>query len=361
MPRRHLPESVYNWITLLGALLAAGSLCCILLVLLIDLVVAEPAPYLGLLAFVVLPVALLFGLGLVPVGMLRSRRRVARGEDPGLLHRIRFDASEPRHRNALVVFALGSLVLTFLSAVGAYQAYRQTESVEFCGLLCHSVMHPEYTTYSTSPHARVACVECHIGAGADWFARSKLSGAYQVYAVLANVYSRPIPTPVENLRPARETCEQCHWPEKFHGQRLLVGEHFLGDEGNRPYPITMLLNTGGGSSRGGRVEGIHWHVDRRIRIEYAARDRQRQQIAWVRLTEADGSVVEYRLAGDSLTVSERTAAGTRTMDCVDCHNRPSHRYRSANRTVNEALARGWLDRDLPFVKYQAVADRKSVV
>ncbi len=98
-------------------------------------------------------------------------------------------------------------------------------------------MEPEHTAYQNSPHARVKCVDCHVGSGAGWYVRSKLSGAYQVYAVLANVYPRPIPTPIKNLRPARETCEQCHWPSHFSGQKEVINTYFKSDEQNTRWTI----------------------------------------------------------------------------------------------------------------------------
>jgi nitrate/TMAO reductase-like tetraheme cytochrome c subunit len=134
-----------------------------------------------------------------------------------------------------------------LSTVGIYQAYQFTESVAFCGRTCHVVMKPEYTAYQRSPHARVECVACHIGPGVGWYAKSKLSGLYQVYAVLANVYPRPIPTPISNLRPARETCEQCHWPETFYGGMQRRFDHYLYDKNNSKWPINMLLKVGTGN------------------------------------------------------------------------------------------------------------------
>ncbi len=90
-------------------------------------------------------------------------------------------------------------------------------------------------------HARVACVDCHIGPGASWFVQSKLSGLRQVLAVMSDDFSRPIPTPVENLRPARDTCEQCHWPEKFAGDRLVARQHFGYDREVTPYTNVLAL------------------------------------------------------------------------------------------------------------------------
>ena len=352
MGNRRLPESVYNWVTVCGAALAVGSFVVIVFLLLIDLFARQTSVYLGLVTFILLPVFLVIGLILIPVGMLLDQRRQRRGLASTFPQGIHLDLADPANRNAFMIFIGGSTIFLAATAFGTYSAYKSTESVEFCGALCHSVMQPEYTAYQGSPHARVACVECHIGEGAGWYVKSKLSGAYQVYAVTAGVYPRPIPTPVANLRPARETCERCHWPEKFFGGRQAVIPHFLPDEANTPYPITLLLKIGGASEQTGRVEGIHWHVARSNRIEYAASDPRREQIAWVRLTRGDGTVKEYRDPGATEPLPE--TAERRTMDCIDCHNRPSHHYRSPNQTVNQALAAGLIDRALPFVKQRAV-------
>ena len=94
-------------------------------------------------------------------------------------------------------------------------------------------MKPEFTAYQNSPHARVECVACHIGPGASWFVRSKLSGLRQVFAVTFHTYETPIPTPVHNLRPARETCEACHWPQKYGEDRLRVINKYGDDEKTR--------------------------------------------------------------------------------------------------------------------------------
>lgn len=350
MEKRHLPKSVYNWVTASGAALAVVSFALIALLLAIDVLAGETSVYLGLLTFVALPSVLVVGLVLIPVGMVLAHRRQARGETTRF-SRIHFDLSEPATRNATTIFVTGTAVLLVATAYGTYNAYRSTESVEFCGTLCHDVMQPEYTAYQGSPHARVACVECHIGSGADWYVKSKLSGAYQVYAVTAGVYPTPIPTPVRNLRPARETCEECHWPEKFFGGRQKLVPHFLPDEANTPYPISLLLKVGGANAQTGQVEGIHWHVARSNHIQYRAKDEAREEIAWVRLTRADGSTKEFR---DPEGADAGAAAAVRTMDCIDCHNRPSHRYRSPNQTVNQAIAAGRIDRSLPYIKRRAV-------
>jgi len=244
------------------------------------------------------------------------------------------------------------VVFLLISALGSYQTYHFTESVNFCGQACHGVMKPEYVTYLHSPHAKVPCAECHIGKGANWYVRSKLSGTYQVYATLADKYPRPIPTPVKNLRPAQETCEECHWPQKFVGNLEHTYNYFLSDETNTPFTVRMLMNVGGGDPTHGPVGGIHWHMNVGNKVEYLASDEARQKIPYVRVTElAQGVVTEFRTPKFTNTVDE---ASLRTMDCMDCHNRPAHMYQTPNDAVNLAMSLGRIDATLPWMKTNAV-------
>ena len=46
----------------------------------------------------------------------------------------------------------------------------------------------------------------------------------------------------------------------------------------------------------------------------------------------------------------------RTMDCIDCHNRPTHTFAaSAAKAVDTAMADGFIATTLPYVKKEAVA------
>jgi hypothetical protein len=245
-------------------------------------------------------------------------------------------------------------VFLLTSLLGSYQAYHYTDSDEFCGKVCHSVMAPEYTAYKASPHAKVGCVQCHIGSGATWYVKSKLSGSYQLYSVFAKKYPRPIPSPVENLRPAQETCEQCHWPEKFWGAQLKVFNHFAYDEANTARETRLLIKVGGGSPSSGVTTGIHWHMNIANRIEYVASDRQRQEIPYVKFQDPAGKVTEFFLKDAKTTPEQAKGMPLRRMDCVDCHNRPTHIYVPPDRSVDRALLAGRIDRTLPFVKKQAV-------
>ena len=346
-PRR---ASVFrNWLSLTGFVVMVGSLFSFLLLLVMDAMAHLSNPYLGILTYLVAPAFLVFGTIMTVVGAWLRRRQIVK--EAGPFAPIRIDLTRPRDRRIFGWFLAGSVMFLLISAVGSYQSYHYTESVQFCGQACHGVMKPEFVTYSHSSHARIACAECHIGKGAAWYVRSKLSGTYQVYATLAKKYPRPIPTPVKNLRPAQETCEECHWPEKFVGNVERTYSYFLGDETNTPFTVRMLLKVGGGDPTHGPVGGIHWHMNVGNRIEYFATDEARQKIPWVRMTNPQGVVTEFRTEKFTNNVDE---SSVRLMDCMDCHNRPAHRYESPNDAVNLAIGLGKIDRGLAYIKTNAL-------
>lgn len=356
MTKRLLPDAYYNWVSIFGAFLAMISFVLILLFLGISFLFEFASnPYLGIIQFLILPVILFFGLLIIPIGAYRVNLRIKRGQQQEVKGWPYVDLNKKSHRNVAGIFALGSVLVIFVSAVGSYQAFHYSESVEFCGKTCHEVMKPEYTAYQNSPHARVPCASCHIGSGAGWFVKSKLSGAYQVYAVLANNYPTPIPTPIKNLRPAQETCEQCHWPEKFFGAQEKRFNHYMYDEENTHWPIDMLMKTGGGDAKVGQAQGIHWHMNIGFKVEYIARDEKLQDIPWVRATDhTTGRVTVYENQDDPLTEEEKAGKEIHVMDCMDCHNRPSHIFDSPDRTVDVALLTEKVDRSLPSIKEIAV-------
>jgi len=347
----NLPRSTQNWITLIGATIAVIALSMIVFLFAVTLFVEEGHAYLGLIVFILLPGVMLIGLVLIPVGMLLQMRKEAKGRVKEGPDWPRVDLNNTHHRNAFFIFAGGTTLLLFMSAIGSYEAFIFTESVAFCGTLCHSVMNPEYTAYQSSPHARVACVGCHVGPGAGWYVRSKLSGLYQVYAVTVNNYPRPIPTTVENLRPARETCEECHWPQKFYAQQVRLETHYLNDEANSQWDIYLLMRIGAEHSALGLSEGIHWHINPDVKIEYIASDKARQQLPWVRYSNAQtGQSRVYQDEANPLTEEQVRGAEIRTMDCMDCHTRPSHDYRAPSIFINYAITAGEVPRELPEIK-----------
>jgi hypothetical protein len=337
---------------LAGAALTTASALLFVILYGVDLVGPEGAsPYRGIVSFLIIPAIFVLGLLLIPVGLWRERRRERRakerGEAPPAFPII--DLNRGNTRRAFLIFAVLSAVNLVILSVGTYKGLDVMDSTAFCGAACHSVMDPEYTSYRRSPHARVRCVECHIGAGADWFVKSKLSGSWQVVSVAFDLYPRPIPVPVENLRPARETCEECHWPQKFIGDRFKVNTHFAEDEENTELKTVLVLKVGG--RQAGHSHGIHWHVDPGTTVRYRA-DEKRRTIYEVEMTDAAGQTIRW--TGPEPEDTEAPATEWRTMDCVDCHNRPTHVYRTPAAELDAALEERRLDPSLPFIRREGL-------
>lgn len=350
IPRRE--SLTENWISLSGFVLAIVFLVGEALVIAIDLYHGTTNPYVGILIYIVGPSILVTGLLLVPFGMWLEHRRRKRSLPERFMPVI--DLNVRSHRLKAGIFLAVSTVFIVLSLVGTYQAYHVTESTEFCGTTCHEVMHPEYTAYQDSPHANVGCTGCHIGAGADWYVKSKLSGARQVFKTALGTYELPIETPIENLVPARYTCEECHWPRKFYDSVEQRRVYYGSDEENTPYEVSLLLHIGpeSGPEEAGH---IHWHIGLDHTLEFYAADKKRQKIPWVRVTYDDGRVIEYvdEEAGD-FDPAAMEASQLEVMDCIDCHNRPSHRYKSPFRATNEAMRFGRIDPRIPGIKANVV-------
>jgi hypothetical protein len=354
MNKRRLPDVFYNPVSIGGAALASVSFATILFLTLVDLFQANPPAYIGIISYVALPIPLILGLLLIPVGVWRERRRVRAGLPASKLSLL-IDLGSPKHRSAIMIFATATILLFLFTAYGSYRTFEWTESVSFCGTTCHEVMEPENTAYQNSPHARVKCVDCHVGSGAGWYVRSKLSGAYQVYAVATNVYPRPIPTPIKNLRPAQETCEQCHWPSHFSGDKKVVSTYFKSDENNTRWTVALLMKIGGGSSDRGPTTGIHWHMNIANEVTYITTDSLRQVIPWVRVkNRSTGDVTEYRSTETALSPEDLQKYPPNRMDCIDCHNRPSHIYRPPVRIVDRSLELGRISNALPNVRAAAI-------
>ncbi len=342
-----------NKVSGVGAGIAIIALFLTIFFLALDLLSGGTSLYTGIVTFLILPIILIIALLVIGVGALFERRR-RHLKHPEFVPRFpTIDLNAPRERRTILWVITLFIGFLLLSTVAGYRAYHFSDSVGFCGKTCHKVMEPEFTAYSNSPHARVDCVYCHIGPGAGWFVRSKLSGMYQIYATTFNKYPRPIPVPIKNLRPAQETCEQCHWPKQFYGAVQKENHHFLPDEANTPWTVKMLIKVGGGDPTFAQVGGIHWHMSIENKIEYIATDKQRQKIAWVRKTDENGTVTVYESEEEPLQKSPESYE-IRRMDCIDCHDRPTHIYRSPSTAINLALQTNRIDRSLPYIKAKSV-------
>ena len=351
-----LPSSIKNWVSITGAILAVFNIACILSLALLNAVFGFGGSYIGLFIYIILPAFMVAGLLLIPIGMRIYKVKLRKMEEEGKeLNWPKIDFNDHATRNAGIIFIVGTVFLLIISSVGSYEAFHYTESVEFCGKLCHKVMEPEFVTYHGSAHERVRCVECHVGEGAGWYVKSKLSGLYQVYSVIAKKYPQPIPTPIANLRPAQETCERCHWPQKFYDDKLKVKHSFLSDESNTEVTLQMLIKTSTRHTPDGVVKGIHQHISPEVKIEYKSLENNRQIIPWVKYTNTNtGETFIYADNDLALTQQQLDSLETRTMDCLDCHNRPSHNYNAPQNFIDKMMAESKISKTLPNIKSLAM-------
>jgi nitrate/TMAO reductase-like tetraheme cytochrome c subunit len=348
-----VPALWQNYITLFGGVIAAASIVSIVLLFLIELSSSVEHSYLGILIYIMLPGMMMFGFGVMLAGIFFEHRRRRKLSPEEIAAYPILDLNGPRRRRMFFTFLGVAFIFIMVSAFGSYRGYEYTESTQFCGELCH-VMIPENTAYKASAHARVKCVECHVGGGADFYLRSKFEGVRQVISLFFASYQRPIPTPVHNLRPAQDICERCHWPEKFFGEQMKIFTHYGFDEKNTMNQSRLLIKTGGGSPTVGQGGGIHWHMNVANEVTYIAADEKRQNILWVQFKQSDGTVVEYQRRDSRLTPELIANAQKRRMDCVDCHNRPAHVYISPNQAVDTSISAGKLDVSIPFLKARSV-------
>jgi hypothetical protein len=340
-----------NGVSIAGAALTTVAAVIFIVVFLADLFGLHTNPYLGIVFFLILPALFVAGLLLIPIGGALERRRQRRGGPAAAWPQL--DLNRARHRQiTLAVIALSAANLVII-ALATYKGLEYMDTPAFCGQVCHVPMKPEFVSHQAAPHASVACVACHVAPGASGLFEAKLSGVRRVVAAVRGSYARPIPPPVGELIPARDTCERCHWPEKFHGEVVKrIVEHGA-DETNTESVTTLRLKVGGGSERLGTASGIHWHMNVANEIEYVAADPKLETISYVRLRDRSGQVREYFAPG--LTAEQVAAAPRRRMECMDCHNRPAHPIAASSaRAVDQSMALGQIPKNLPFIKREAV-------
>ena len=328
-----------------GAVMVTTALLADVIVIISEVFFFESNPYIGIVVWVLLPMLAVIGLVLIPIGLFwKARSRGVRGFTglSGLVKVVN------RRHFFQMILGLSFLNIIIFGTAG-YQALHYMESPQFCGALCHQVMEPEFKVYKRSPHSEVGCVDCHVGSGIGHLVKSKLDGTRQLWAVLTGSYDRPIKTPIHNLRPAREVCGTCHFPESFHGNTIKVIQSYEPDESNTRKVTILNMRVGGGTGPNKKASGIHWHVDKGSAIRYYASDPERETILRVEHKRPDGSVRVW--SHDEIPMpDDPDPNGFREMDCVDCHNRPTHIFLSADKAMDQWLADGLLDASVPWIR-----------
>lgn len=245
----------------------------------------------------------------------------------------------------------GAFILLLLFGVGMY-AWDYTNSSYFCGTTCHT-MPPHYDSYLRSPHARVECVECHIGRTSFGikFTR-KANDAQFVWSYLTQQYEFPLYA--KGLQPARESCEKCHWPEKFSWDKVVSEKDYQNDDANTLQSTTQVMKIGGGTERAGLGRGIHWHIENPIDFIYTDGEELKQQIPWVQVTNPDGTTTTYTDIENPLTSEQIAQLPKRRMDCIDCHNRVSHTFLTPAEAMDNLLATKQIDPNIPNIKAKGV-------
>jgi len=320
-------------------------------------------PYLGIIFFLLLPSLFILGLVLIPIGVWLRRRELQKaGQIPEEFPRIDFNDRVFRHGVDIVLVA--TIVNLLVVGTASYRGAAYMDSPQFCGSSCH-VMAPEYAAYGISAHSHVACVQCHIGEGAEAYFSAKVNGTKQLIEVslhpvsglaprLIPNYPTPIPSPVTSLRPARYTCEGCHTPTRFDGDKLLVKSSFADDAQNSESQTVLILHLGGVDSLSHRT-GIHGvHLGH---IEYIATESTRTNIPWVERTNPDGSQTTYIA---SAFKGAQPDGERRVMDCIDCHNRAAHTFVTAEEAIDSAMADGAISPLLPWVHKEGLALLKGM-
>src|SRR5215831_8011362 len=301
-----------HWLSLVGAALVTTAAISWLFVLPQQLRGHVDNPYVGILVFLIIPIVFFAGLALMAVGIYLSKRQLREG-----LPEEAFDRRTAMQRLAWF-FGLTTLANVLIGTQLTYRAVSYMETPQFCGASCHT-MAPELAAYRNSPHSRVECVDCHVAPGAAGWVDSKANGLRQLFETVLGTTPKPIPSALASNRliPAKETCENCHWPQNFAGTRLRVLSKYADDEANTRTDTVLLMLIGGN-----RTPGIHSaHFVPGVHIHFAASDAARQTIPWVEYQNTN--------TGDTRTFTSSDLPGSVKdlrkfeMQCVDCHNRPT--------------------------------------
>jgi nitrate/TMAO reductase-like tetraheme cytochrome c subunit len=336
-----------NLLSLIGGAITTASGCVLVGFWIISIFghAGSANPYIGIILDLFLPGLFVIGLALIPVGIWwRRRKLITAGMVPATYPQI--DLRNPTFRHGIEVVAIATFINFVILGTATYRGVSYMDSPNFCGQSCH-VMAPQWAAYQESPHAHVECVQCHVGSGMKSYVHAKINGTKQLIEVTFHTWPTPIHANLNALRPARETCEQCHTPAKFVGEKLLVKTTFGDDEKNSMTRTVLVLHLGGVDSVSNR-SGIHGH--HLNNFEYVATDNEAQTIISVSKPNPDGTTTEYISSDWKGPVK----GIRRTMDCMDCHNQATHVFQTAEDAIDEAMLDGLPSPDLPFIHKQGL-------
>lgn len=294
-------------------------------------------PYLGLIFFFLLPILFIAGLLLIAIGVYFRREKLRKaGQIPSVYPAI--DLNNPVLRHGILIVLAATVVNLLIVGISTYEGVSYMDSPQFCGTSCH-VMHPQWVAYQHSPHAHVACVECHVGPGFQSYVRAKLEGTRQLVEVTFHDYPRPITAPLSALRPARVACEHCHNPRRFTGDKLVVLRSFDNDEKNTEQTTVLVLH----------LNLIHReHLNHFV---YTATNDTGQKIIAVSAPNGKGGVIQF--VDSSWTGPIK--GETRVMDCMDCHNQATHIFRTPEQALDQAMVHGSPSTSLPYIHKEGLA------
>jgi hypothetical protein len=250
--------------------------------------------------------------------------------------------------SGLLLLLLGLAVVGVVGIVG----WEYSNSNAFCASVCHGVHPEESLNHLAGSHARVNCVECHMGRNSTLHLMAlKPTHAKELWGMIVG-YERPITS--STLRPAREACEACHWPQNEHHDSIVVRKRYGTDPASSENAYRLVLHTTAGVDRETpwKVSGIHWHIANDV--EFVSPDPQRRTIPWVQVRKPDGTKVTYFDTESKLSKAELDKLEPRRIECFDCHNQVGHPFRNPVDLVDEAIASGRIDRGLPSAKARAI-------
>ncbi len=354
-PAPEKPKSTFsyfrNWLSLAGLIVVAGSLFAFLLLIVFDLTTGGSNPYVGILTYLVAPLFFALGNALIFLGWIWGWKRRKREAAT-----FSFDLSKLRDRRIFMLFVGGALAFMLVSAVGSYQTYHYTSSNQFCGVVCHSVMEPQFEAYPLDAHAKLSCVDCHVGEGAKGAFKAKWHGLYKVYSLAFDKFPQPLRADPHYLPSVEESCLKCHENDESLSDVAKTFHHYLSDKENTPFSVALRLKLGPDETAAAKTRGIHWHARPDTKINFKTATSDPNVVAWIQVENPDGSSTEYHYKPDPEADEEdlpdlSSVTDTQRMDCLDCHSRPAHAFGKPNDLAERAMRSGALTTELPEIKY----------